>query len=52
MSILNIITLIFAVVLLVLVLSDKVSQKIINIFFLIILILMILSGSGWIGQLK
>lgn len=52
MSILNIITLIFAVVLLVLVLSDKVSQKIINIFFLIILILMILNGSGWIGQLK
>jgi len=52
MSILNVITLIFAVVLLVLVLSDKVSQKIINIFFLIILILMILNGSGWIGQLK
>jgi hypothetical protein len=52
MSIISIILLVFAVVLLILILANvPVSQRALNILFLILVIFMIIAGAGWLNNI-
>lgn len=51
MSIISIVILVFAAVLLVLIIAGvPVSQKVLNILFLVIVIAMIANTEGWLGK--